>query len=1407
MATLKIATGGVSDAMKVLGDSSSSIDQINAALKDLSPSAQKAAYSIVGLKNQFKDVKKVIQEGFFSQFVDQVGGLNSLFPLLQRQLTGTSKVLGQLVKQGIELAKTPLFQKNLSSIMASNTRSIAVLGTAGLKSFSGLLAVMKAFSPIMERFSASVAAVAAKFDAYANSAKGQKQLTKLFQEADVAVRLLGGTLKNVGTSMYNIFKNAMPLVGGFGLSMLKVTAAFNAFTKSASGQAQIKQFFANIAPLIKQVGGLIHTLVSEIVKIGTDPAIIGGFTRLIASITPILGVLGNIIRQIGPSIIGIVNTIVQAIGKIVAALPAQQLADFLGNIIGVASQIIQVILPVLPIIGQLADIFSNLFQSLSPAITKIAAAFVPFIQTIVNGFSAFMPVIEAFVNAFSQLIGPVLGLLSPFVDVIKSLAGILAPLFPVILAAVKPLIPVITQVVDIFAQGLVQVIGLVADALKQVLPILGPALTQLLTALLPIFKQIIGVVLELVKALVPILPILAKMVADLLPLFVSTLKALMPGLQIIAKVIAWLVSGPLTWLLKIIEPIIHLLGTTLAPILGPLAAAFVNLGGPVAYILGRFRLFGPVVRSVINFFIQLAGYISRFTSVVGQGFQWLWNEAIKPAWDAITKSINWSYHNVILPVWHGMQEAWKILGKAFGYYYNYYLKPIWHALTSAPSFVYHNVLLPIWHGMQAAWRGLTKAFGYYYDYYLHPIWTGITTAVGWVQEIVSRVWETMKHEWRLLGDAFMWVKENILDKVWDGITTAVEALSGVFDGAKSAIKTIWDGIVDVIKAPLKIAIKVISGIDHGINNVLGWIGISHDRPLPEIGNGLPKLKEGGPIGPAGMYGGGDKWPVIGEAGELVVRKETVAQLGGPKAADSLLNRNKPIGTGGPNDGKDTSLKDISGKIFSHKGVLSDAASAVGHAITHPIETFEDAGSWVLNQAEGWLRKGAAAAFDAVTKPLLLPVKAIIGSTGAWGKTVYGLVSKPRDLASDWIRGKEHDAPVTGDAGTWTGGRLTWPVPGFTSIIQKFHPGHEGIDIPAPSGTPTVAANAGQVVFAGASDPTGYGSIVRILGEGLGTLYGHQLLEGFKVKAGDNVKQGDPIGLVGALGNSTGSHLHFEVHPGGFGNAAVDPEPYLHGTVAAISAAAAASTGTGVQRWSALVLQVLGELGLSLDLLPKVLRQMQTESGGDPNAVQGIVDINSANGPAGLARGLMQTIPATFAAYAGPYAAAGIFDPHANIYAGLNYAMHRYGPNLNSLGEGHGYYLGGRPVLGEIGVVGERGFEMWRPDIGQMRIIGTDGPELMHFAEPGNVIPHDKAEEMVLAGAAAPPAAIEPSAGYGTGGQAATVVTEGDSHFSITIQGAGHSVSELEAMTKRVVRQLMAEKQQRATKGASRWPRT
>jgi murein DD-endopeptidase MepM/ murein hydrolase activator NlpD len=119
--------------------------------------------------------------------------------------------------------------------------------------------------------------------------------------------------------------------------------------------------------------------------------------------------------------------------------------------------------------------------------------------------------------------------------------------------------------------------------------------------------------------------------------------------------------------------------------------------------------------------------------------------------------------------------------------------------------------------------------------------------------------------------------------------------------------------------------------------------------------------------------------------------------------------------------------------------------------------------------------------------------------------------------------------------------LAWPVAG--QIGDPFGPRgnrfHAGVDIVAPSGAPVGAAAPGRVTWAGRL-AGGWGKLVVVAhADGVRTMYAH--LSSIAVRFGQRVGTGDLLGAVGATGDATGPHLHFEVRLRG---AAVDPRPAL-----------------------------------------------------------------------------------------------------------------------------------------------------------------------------------------------------------------------------------------------------------------------
>jgi len=119
-------------------------------------------------------------------------------------------------------------------------------------------------------------------------------------------------------------------------------------------------------------------------------------------------------------------------------------------------------------------------------------------------------------------------------------------------------------------------------------------------------------------------------------------------------------------------------------------------------------------------------------------------------------------------------------------------------------------------------------------------------------------------------------------------------------------------------------------------------------------------------------------------------------------------------------------------------------------------------------------------------------------------------------------------------------RVTTPFGSMRDPVTGREEFHSGIDIPAPFGTPILAAMDGYVTFAGWQDGNGY-SVLIDHGNGYKTLYAHA--SRISVNEGQFVNQGETIAFVGSTGRSTGNHLHFEVR---FGGVAVDPYAYFAG---------------------------------------------------------------------------------------------------------------------------------------------------------------------------------------------------------------------------------------------------------------------
>lgn len=148
-----------------------------------------------------------------------------------------------------------------------------------------------------------------------------------------------------------------------------------------------------------------------------------------------------------------------------------------------------------------------------------------------------------------------------------------------------------------------------------------------------------------------------------------------------------------------------------------------------------------------------------------------------------------------------------------------------------------------------------------------------------------------------------------------------------------------------------------------------------------------------------------------------------------------------------------------------------------------------------------------------------------------------LAKQEAELETDILAAQAGQAVAA--KGVSTAGYI-WPLGG--AITSYYGPRwgrmHTGIDIDGVTGEPIVASKEGRVIVA--SYYGGYGNAVVVdHGGGVSTLYAH--MSSFSVSNGQTVSQGQVVGSVGATGNVTGDHLHFEVRVNGTPQ---DPMNYL-----------------------------------------------------------------------------------------------------------------------------------------------------------------------------------------------------------------------------------------------------------------------
>ncbi|MBY6367083.1 transglycosylase SLT domain-containing protein [Rhodococcoides corynebacterioides] len=602
--------------------------------------------------------------------------------------------------------------------------------------------------------------------------------------------------------------------------------------------------------------------------------------------------------------------------------------------------------------------------------------------------------------------------------------------------------------------------------------------------------------------------------------------------------------------------------------------------------------------------------------------------------------------------------------------------------------------------------------------------SAVTTTIGGlidvgkakVSDLKDRVGEWLGNIggfWSNLGTSISTVVTTLTDVVFTKLTGALDSVKTFFGTVVDGIGKKWDELKDLAARPINWIIDtVINGtLKNAWNAVAGLLGLPEWNGVARIetpqGNMGRETRAPEPIRRASggpVFGAGgptdDKIPAMLSNGEYVLRASAVKKIG----VDNLNRLN-------------TNPVQARGKVLG-EGMFAGVRMAVGGSVDEAVE-----------RAKRFMagEHGKPYQYGGVGDPSW-------DCSGLWSGIVNVINGRP--ATSGRLFNTESDFESMG----WTpglGGRVTIGISRGGGGPNS----HMGGTI---DGTNAESSGGNGVQWGGAARGSDTFPLAFTLQElagqfvsgGPGSGGGGGILASIRQRLANQVASlfEAPLNALGSqipdFGPSAVGQLPRQMYDK-IKNAAVE---YVRSKIAGASGGGSADAGTtpfnigaGAEQWRPNVIEALKREGFPVTdgNINLTLSQIQSESSGNPNAVQQVQDVNSGGNEA---VGLLQVIPGTFATHRNPDLPNDRTNPDASISAALRYYRARYGADLSQMwGQGHGYDSGGIFPNGTIGWNTSGKPEAVLTNT-QWQLFDGFNKNLAHFAQGGYVDPNEYARK-------------------------------------------------------------------------------
>lgn len=314
---MKIALAGVGDALKAAGGDSKKFE---AAIKGLSPEAQKFAKSFRAAYPALVQVKNAIQDAFFKGTAGQIGGVVSRIASLKPQAAGVASALGKVVQNIVKTATSSGNIDKLRVVLSGVTAFLLRIRTAIGPVVTGFLNLAAQAGQFGGTLGGSVANGLAKLAGFLQSI----DLKSLFATAMPIIQQFGALFKTIGSIVSSVF-GGISVDGASAVGVLGALATqLAAFLKSAQGQAALAALGTAMQAISGAAGQVFLALLQAIAPVLV--ALAPGVTVLAGQIS---GLLVPAISALAPVLLAVANFLSQNMtwlgplaGAVVAAAAA-----------------------------------------------------------------------------------------------------------------------------------------------------------------------------------------------------------------------------------------------------------------------------------------------------------------------------------------------------------------------------------------------------------------------------------------------------------------------------------------------------------------------------------------------------------------------------------------------------------------------------------------------------------------------------------------------------------------------------------------------------------------------------------------------------------------------------------------------------------------------------------------------------------------------------------------------------------------------------------------------------------------------------------------------------------------------------------------------------------------------------